>query len=196
MAATVQPLAVTATASSGGRAVETTLVVAVWIALGIGLHLSARAYLLVGIPLTAAFQWFVRRRPLGELWLRDSNGSRFDARAWLIAAFFVLAPVGPLVREVRAKAPSVNLLFDLAAVGGAFAVAYALRNLRRVTVKPLALCIAIAGGIGIAIMVAAGFGAGFAHHPLGQRFAIFVGNLLVMIPLSFVVEEVSFRGCF
>ena len=58
------------------------------------------------------------------------------------------------------------------------------------------LCLAIAGGIGVAIMVAAGFGVGFAHRALGQRFAIGVGSLLRLIPLSFVVEEVSFRGAF
>jgi len=197
MDAAVQLPAVTApTASRVTRSIETIVVVAIWVALGISLHLSLRSYLLLGIPLTAAFQWIVRRKPLRALWLRDPVGSRFDSRAWIIAAFLIIVPVGSLVRDVQSHSPNANKLFDLAAVGGAFAVAYALRNFHRTTIRPLMLCLAIAGGIGIAIMVAAGFGVGFAHRTLGQRFAIFVSNLLVMIPLSFVVEEVSFRGAF
>jgi Type II CAAX prenyl endopeptidase Rce1-like len=197
MATVAQPPSISAPATSRvRRTIGTVAVVAIWIALGIGLHLSVRAYLLVGIPLTAAFQWGIRREPLRALWLRDPVGARFDARAWIIAAFLVLVPLGSLVRDVHAHSPGMNKLFDLSAVAGAFAAAYALRNFRRTAIRPLVLCVAIAGGIGIAIMVAAGFGAGFAHRGVGQRCAIFVSNLLVMIPLSFVVEEVSFRGTF
>jgi hypothetical protein len=197
MAATALPLATTPpTANRGRRTIETTVVVAIWIALGIGLHLSVRSYLLLGIPLTAVFQCGVRRKPLRALWLRDPVRSRFDSGARIIGALLAVAPAWQLVTDVRAKSPSVNKLFDLAAVGGAFAAAYALRNLRRVTIRSLMLCLAIAGGVGIAIMVAAGFSGGFAHRALGQRFAIGAGSLLRLIPLSFVVEEVSFRGAF
>ena len=192
-----QPLTTTPPpASRGRRIVEITLVVAIWIALGISLHLSVRGYLLVGIPLTVAFQCGVGRRPLRALWLRDPVGSRFDTGAWIIGTLLAIAPAWQLVMDVQAKSPTVNKLFDLAAVGGAFAAAYALRNLRRVTIKPLMLCLTIAGGIGIAIMIAAGFSGGFAHRALGQRFAIGAGSLLRLMPLSFVVEEVSFRGAF
>lgn len=82
------------------RTIETVVVVAIWVALGISLHLSVRAYLLVGIPLTAAFQWVVRREPMRALWLPDPAGLRFDARAWIIAAYFVLAPLGSMARDV------------------------------------------------------------------------------------------------
>jgi membrane protease YdiL (CAAX protease family) len=84
----------------------------------------------------------------------------------------------------------------LAALGGALAAAYALRNFRRAAIRPLLLCLAIAGGIGIAGMAAAGLHVGFAHRTLGQRLTIGIVNFLVMVPLGFVIEEVSFRGAF
>ena len=40
-----------------------TTFVAVWIAIGIGFHLEADAYLLAGVPLGLAFQWGIARRP-------------------------------------------------------------------------------------------------------------------------------------
>jgi Na+/H+ antiporter NhaB len=45
------------------RAIEITAIVAIWIAIGIAFHLSVNVYLLLGIPLTAAFQWGLRREP-------------------------------------------------------------------------------------------------------------------------------------
>jgi hypothetical protein len=178
------------------RILETTGIVVIWVALGISLHLSVRAYLLLGIPLTAAFQWGVRRQPLRALWVRDAVPFRLDATGWAVALLFAIAPVYQFVRDVQARSPSTFKLFDLAAVGGAFAVAYALRNFRREMLKPMLLCLATAGVIGILIMVASGFGVGFAHRSFTQRFAIGLGNLLMLIPVSFVLEEVSFRGAF
>jgi len=57
------------------RAAEITAFVARWIVLGIGFHLSANAYLLLGIPLTVLFQWFVRRAALRSR-VRDAPSSR------------------------------------------------------------------------------------------------------------------------
>jgi len=188
--------ATVATTNRLRRVLETTGIVAIWVALGIGLHLGVRAYLLLGIPLTAAFQWGVRREPLRALWLHDAVPFHLDAAGWIIAVLLAIAPAYQLVREVNAKSPSANKLFDLVAVGGALAAAYTLRNLRRATLRPLVLCVAIAGGIGILIMVASGFGVGFAHRTLGQRFAIGLGSFLMLVPISFVLEEVSFRGAF
>jgi len=178
------------------RMLETTGIVAAWVALGIGLHLSVRAYLLLGIPLTAAFQWGVRGKPLRALWVRDAVPFRLDAAGWIIAALLAIVPVYQLVRDAQTRSPSMSKLFDLAAVGGALAVAYALRNLRRATIRSLIPCLVIAGGIGILIMVASGFAVGFAHRTLGQRLRIGMGSLLMLVPVSFALEEVSFRGAF
>lgn len=37
---------------------------------------------------------------------------------------------------------------------------------------------------------------GFAHRTLSQRFTIGIVNFLIMVPLTFVIEEVPFRGAF
>jgi hypothetical protein len=44
--------------------------VAAWVGLGYLFPVSAEAYLLMGIPLTIAFQVLVRRRPVRELLVR------------------------------------------------------------------------------------------------------------------------------
>lgn len=139
-------MAATATAVAVGtgrlrRVIETTSVVAIWIVLGIVLHLSVRAYLLVGIPLTAGFQWGVRRQPLRALWLRDAVPLRLDITGWTIAVLLAIAPTYQLVIDVHQKTPKVNVLFDLAAVAGAVAAAYSVRNLRRVDLRPFLLCL-------------------------------------------------------
>ena len=54
------------------RLIEVTLAVGLWMALGIVLHLSVFTYLLLGLPLTAAFQLGVRRQPLRALWVREA----------------------------------------------------------------------------------------------------------------------------
>jgi len=86
VAATISPT------SQLRRAIEITAAVGIWIALGITLHLSVNAYLLLGIPLTAGFQWVVRREPLRALWLRDAPPLRLDAAGWVIAALLAAYP--------------------------------------------------------------------------------------------------------
>ena len=54
------------------RAVVGTLVIGGYMAVGLAFRLSAEAYLLVGIPITVAFQGLVVRQPLRALWLRGT----------------------------------------------------------------------------------------------------------------------------
>ena len=54
-------------ASRRRRVIEAAAFVTVWVTAGYMLRLSSNAYLLLGVPLTAAFQLLVRRRPLREL---------------------------------------------------------------------------------------------------------------------------------
>jgi hypothetical protein len=52
------------------RAAVVTLMIGGYIALGFAFGLGAEAYLLLGIPITIAFQILIVRRPLRALWLR------------------------------------------------------------------------------------------------------------------------------
>lgn len=190
MAATISPT------SQVRRAIEITAAVGIWIALGITLHLSVNAYLLLGIPLTAGFQWVVRREPLRALWLRDAPPLRLDAAGWVIAALLAAYPFYRFVVDLRTGLHPAKLGFYLSAVAGSFAAAYALRNFHRAMVRPLVLCLVIAGGIGITFMVGGALAGGLAHRTLSQRFSVGLSSLLLYVPIAFVLEEVSFRGAF
>ena len=165
-----------------------------WVALGIVFHLGVYAYLLLGIPITAAFQRLVRRQPLRALWVREAPPFRPDASYWAIAVALAICPSVRLAQGLRSRPE--RLAYDMAAIAGAFAAAYALRNFHRETIRPLLLCLAIAGGIGILIMVANAMKAGFAHRSLMQRWQTGVGDFLILLPITMVLEEVSFRGAF
>jgi len=178
------------------RAIEITAAVALWIAMGITLHLSAYAYLLLGIPLTAAFQWGLRRAPLRALWLRDAQRFQLDPAGWIIAVLLAAYPCYHLMTSLRSNLHPAKAALCLCAVVGAIPAAYTLRNFHRVTVRPFLLCLAIAGTIGLAIMVGGAVAGGAAHRTLAQRLSIGITAFLLNLPLTFVVEEVSFRGAF
>jgi hypothetical protein len=67
--------------------------VVVWVTLGYLFPGDDETYLLMGIPLTIAFQVAVRRRPLRELWVTDATRFSLDRRGLLFAAVFIAAPV-------------------------------------------------------------------------------------------------------
>ena len=189
-----------ATPSRAGRArrgLEVTATVAIWMALGFLFHLSVIGYQLTGVVLVVAFQLLLRRRPLRELWVREGPPFRLDAAGWSIAVLLAAWPLFHAVQDLRAGDSATNLAAHLAAAAGAIPAAYALRSFRRNTLRPLLLCLAIPGALGIAMMIAGGAIAGnIVHRSLGERLAIGIDSLLLYVPLVFVFEEVSFRGAF
>ena len=81
------------------RVLEATAFVSPWVAAGYLLPVTSHGYLLLGIPLTVAFQLCVRRRPLPELFVHASAGFSCDRRAVATAVVLVVVPsafaVGP-----------------------------------------------------------------------------------------------------
>jgi hypothetical protein len=188
-------VAVTAT-SRVRRIVEVSSVVAFWVALGIVFHLSANSYLLLGIPLTAAFQCGVRRQPLRALWVRDAVPFRLGATGWLIAVALAAYPCYRLGENLRAGGYGPETAWYCAAVAGAFAAAYALKNFHRATVRDLLFCLATAGVIGILLMALNAVAVGVVHRSFAARMGEGITSLLLYVPVVFVLEEVSFRGAF
>jgi hypothetical protein len=80
------------------RWVEAFAFVGVWIAAGEALDMSTNAYLLFGIPLTAGFQLFVRKRPIEDLWVRGGPG--LYALAASAEAFVYVAMTRLMVRRL------------------------------------------------------------------------------------------------
>ena len=83
------------------RAAIATLIVGGYMALGFAFGLSADGYLLLGIPITIAFQLLVARRPLRALWLQDAPPLTVTPRS-AIAVFLVsIAPAAIIMRGVQ-----------------------------------------------------------------------------------------------
>jgi membrane protease YdiL (CAAX protease family) len=172
---------------------QAVLLVASWMALGWLLHLDDYAYLLLGIPLCILFQLFVRRKPLSSCWVRDTTTLRFDAIGVLIAVVFLVFPVWVTISEWRTTTTLLHLYF-FSCIAGAIGVAFALRRFTVKAAWSLLLCLATAGVLGCAEMLLIAFA---EHHnlPLTLARAKFgFGQLLLLLPVCFVVEEVAFRG--
>jgi len=178
------------------RVLEVSGAVLLWIAAGFILHLDANSYLLLGIPLTAAFQWGVRRQSLRALWVRDAVPFRLGATGWAIALAIAAYPCYRLVQNLNQKAYGVETAWYVAAVAGAFAAAYALRNFHRAIITDLWQCLATAGVIGIFFMVLNAVMAGAQRSSFMDRLVTGFTSLLLYIPVTFALEEVTFRGAF
>jgi hypothetical protein len=181
----------------GRRLGEVVLFVGLWMALGRLLCLDADRYLLLGIPLTWAFQRLVARRPLAALWVRDARRLRLDGQGTALAVGLAIVPAWFLLRQVRAGR------WDAAAwagacLGGAVFAAFAIRQARASIFPPLLTCLATAGIVGTALMVISTLvrlrAASFFSARAAVLLPIFAQRLLLFLPACFVVEEVTFRG--
>lgn len=193
------PAATAATVATASRDLSRALrfvvaaaTVALWVAIGWGARLDANAFLLVGVPITVGFQRLVARRPLHALWVRDATAFRLDRAAVVIAIALAIAPAIALGRMLGASDfDPVRVGWYLCAIAGAGAAGFAFRALDRAALRAVVGCLVVAGGIGILLMVA-------AWHARGMPRPVGVGHglwwLLLYLPVTFVLEEVFFRG--
>jgi membrane protease YdiL (CAAX protease family) len=162
------------------------------------LNMSGNVYLLFGIPLTAAFQLLVRRKPIKDLWVRDGPGLSLRTVSLWLAIPLAIVPIYHLILSV-VKGQGIGFFFyALAAIVGAGAAAYALGQFRRQTWIYLGLCVATASLIGILLTTAAAWHDASATHPTGvhlrPNILFGIESFLLYIPALFMVEEVAFRG--
>lgn len=176
------------------RLVEGTVFVGVWIALGYLLPVDANTYLLLGIPLTVAFQLLVRRRPLREVWLRDGDRRfRPDRAGMALAVLLVITPVLLLVDAVAAGEWS-TIAWAVAAILGSVPAAWALRRTGLVRTLRAAVptllvgipLLALVGGVPLLL----------SGHPVDPLAMLGHASYwaLLYLPVVFVLEEVAFRG--
>ena len=134
------------------RAAFATLVIGGYMALGFAFRLSAEGYLLLGIPITVAFQILVVRRPLRALWLGGTPPMTFTRRSILAVVVVAIAPAVIVIRGVRDGDP-VLAAYGLAAIVGAIAAVYAMRAMDRDAVRSTVRTTLITGAILVGIMV-------------------------------------------
>ena len=184
--------------------VEVLAFVGVWIVAGLLLDMSPYTYLLLGIPLTAGFQLFVRKRPIKDLWVRGGPGLSLrgvSLKLAILAILLAIAPFVNLVINVVSGQGLDTILYALAAIVGAGAAAYALGQFRRETWRYLVLCLATAGLLGVLLFAApvvADWYKASTALPTGGRLGPTaldgIKSMLLLIPVVFVMEEVAFRG--
>jgi hypothetical protein len=175
------------------RVIEVCLFVAAWMALGWWFRLDSVAYVLLGVPLSLFFQLVVRRAPLRSCWVRNSEGFRLDGLGAGIAVLLAIGPLLSMLPQWHQLGWTSRVTWILGALG-AIPAAFALRRWDRATTRCLLLCLATAGVIGCGWMVYQAV----AHHKPLQAAIVRVGfalqQFLMLFPVCFVFEEVSFRG--
>ena len=186
------------------RCVHVVALVGIWMAIGWLFHLDANNYLVIGVPLVAAFELFVHKKPLVTLWVRDAT--RFRLNIWGIALGLALAvsPAVGLIQTLRQadwQSYTPEILWYACCIIGAFGTAFAFSHFTRQTWKDLGFCAGTAGTIGCLTMLL-GFIARLAvksihHTPVTFTWHNVVTGLqsfVLYVPVCFVLEEVVFRG--
>lgn len=177
----------------GWRFLQSSGLVAVWMAIGWRFRLDANAYLLVGVPLLLVFQWGVRRQPLATLWLRDHPSFHLDRRGVLMSVGLAVVPAIQLVSTITVASWSIRLWL-LCALVGAFAAGFTLQHCDRAMLRALCYCLATAGLIGSGIMVGTALLQQSGLMLTGASLRFGVNQFLLYAPVLFVLEEVAFRG--
>ena len=180
------------------RWIEVAVFVAIWVAAGELLHMSGDVYLLFGIPLTAAFQLLVRRKPIKDLWVRDGPDLSLRTVNFKLAIPLAIIPFYHVIVSIVKGQGIGYFLYAVAAIIGAGAAAYALGQFVPRTWLYLGLCVSTAGLIGILIFLAHAFQAATLAHPTGVHLRPNVlegiDSFLLYVPALFLMEEVAFRG--
>jgi membrane protease YdiL (CAAX protease family) len=201
LSAALKPSASSAILSSPPRRTSTRLLAALqvtaltglWIAAGLVLQLDSRVYLALGVPLVLVFQVLVRRRPIRDLWVRDGSPFSLDTRAAGIAALLIAYPMVALAITV-AQAQWLDALMALCCLPGALAAAYAVRRISPRSWRPACRAALLATVIGVGWMVYAIVPQIPADASVGHLLLRGLHSLLLYVPVTFVLEEVSFRG--
>lgn len=167
--------------------------VGLWMAAGWLLRLDANTYLLLGVPLTAAFQIFVRRQPLRALWVRDAPPFRIDLPYLLIAAALAILPLWDIT-HIGMRGGPVIFLWNLCAVLGAPAGAYAIRNYSKAAgirpfTTPLPAILLLSALMAAGVVSKMGWGV----FDLSDIVTMLRWSLLYFA-VGFLLEEVTFRG--
>jgi membrane protease YdiL (CAAX protease family) len=175
--------------------------VAVWMALGWILRLDANSYLLLGVPLVALFQIFIRKKPIVTLWVRDAEHFKLKASGIIIGLCLSVLPAVQLFQAVdstRWPRHIPEILWLVCCLLGAFCAAFSLSHFTKQTGQTLLFCLATAGVIGCAIMCAGFFVRVLMYkHTLAVSSAQLTAGIesfLLYFPVCFILEEVAFRG--
>ena len=175
------------------RGAEVIAFVALWMTAGFLLHLPSNGYLLLGIPLTAAFQVLVRRRPLRELFAAGTSRFALTRQGTAIATALAITP-GIYAARTVSTGDWLTFGWYLAAMAGAVAAGFSLRaGSIATTLRDAARPIAV-GATGMAVVFGAVHVATGAPLSALAALAAVAKYTALYFPATFLLEEVAFRG--
>ena len=175
------------------RTAIVTLLVSGYVGLGFWFRLGAEAYLLLGIPITVAFQAFVARQPIRSLWLREPAPLALSRRLILTFVILAIAPAVVVVRGLEARNFALTA-WGAAAMVGALGAVYAGRAMDREAVRSTLTATALGAATMAAIMLGYRLvSGGLDGHALAAAETTAV-SFATYVPVVFVMEEVLFRG--
>ncbi len=161
--------------------------------LGWFLRLGDEAYLLSGIPLVLIFQSFVRRRPLRELWVRNSDRFRLRAAGIVAALAFLVIPACAVVITLS-KREWTQSAFLAAACAGAIGAGFSVQHVR-LALSPRALWPFVAATlVGVGSMAIGAVWQARSPWLTASKLPDLFISFLTYIPVCFALEEVVFRG--
>jgi membrane protease YdiL (CAAX protease family) len=175
------------------RAIMATLVVGGYMALGSVFRLDAEGYLLLGIPITVAFQVLVVRRPLRALWLRCTPPMALTPRSIVAVVIVAIAPAVIAVRGVG-SGDLVLAAYGLTAMVGAVGAVYAMRVMDREAVRATIRATLATSAILVSMMVIYRIASGGFNGNLATAAVTAFISVATYLPAVFVLEEVLFRG--
>jgi membrane protease YdiL (CAAX protease family) len=176
------------------RYLDCAVFVGIWMACGWALPVNPNEYLLLGVPLLLVFQLALRRRPLHELWVRDSAVFALRWPAPVLAIALAALPAYELGSSIRAGQFGSSEAWLLCCLAGAGLAAFAIREQRVAALRrALPACIA-ALVLGCAVMAYAAARDGATPVVPFFRIKFLLQQFLFYFPVCFVLEEVVFRG--
>jgi membrane protease YdiL (CAAX protease family) len=174
--------------------------VLLWVLVGWPLCLitgESNLYLLSGVPLTALFQRFVRKRPLRDLWVTSRVGeadvpARGGSALPLVLGVMVV-PLAGLVYAAARQQP-VSVIYCLAACFGAVPLAYAIRRVHAAEVCALLRHAAVPAAVGLCLVAVGRLVFGGVDQSASRALLVWLGSFATYVPALFVLEEPFFRG--
>ena len=128
---------------------------------------------------------------LRAMWVRSAPPFHLGVSGVAISLFLVIKPLIDLISSVRSRESWMVGAWLLAAIAGAWAAAYSLRNFRRETLRELVVCLATAGTVGCGLVMAVAFTLGGDHEPAWSRVRTGLASFLQYVPAAFLLARSS-----
>jgi membrane protease YdiL (CAAX protease family) len=188
-----RPIPLAALGGRLGRAILVTLIIGGYMTLGFAFRLGADAYLVVGIPITIAFQVLVVRRPLRALWVRTVPRMTLTRGSILAIGVIAIAPAAVAIGGARAG-DAVLVGYGVVGMVGAIGAVYALRAMDRHAVGATIRATVLTSGVLVSIMITYRLATGGFDGNVWTAVATAAVSAATYLPVVFVMEEVLFRG--